>query len=215
MIDSDETAITATDLRFCDMEAGLFNAAVGALTAEGWTPPPLDFYGAPEGVRRTVWASVCYGILCASADAFAVTPQAKRSAQVLAGLRWTADALAREGIDRSAARAAAVNFAAAATVAVGGQAQDRHAHVTKGLTKGPEDKAQLADLTWRDPLERFMRSFISGDPHRAKLDGPTIWKAFEDAEPHRKAKAVESGRGWPAPTSAAREVNRIKARLSA
>lgn len=214
MIDADETAVTALDLHYCDLEARLFNAAVDWLLVEGWSPPAVDFYSPPEGVRRTVWAAICYGVYCASADDFAATgsPQAQRSAQVLNGLKWTAETLARPGIDRSAARAVAANFASAATVMIGGGSRDR---LTGGLSKGPEAKANLADLTWREPLEKFIRSFLSGDPHRAALDGKAIWRAFNEAEPRREENARAQGRAWPSPQTAARTVNRIRAEVAA
>lgn len=217
MIDADESALTAVDIAYLDFEARLFNSAVGWLEAEGWRSPPLDFYAPPDGVRRTVWAAVCYGVLCASADEFAATgsAQAKRSAQVLNGLKWTAEALARPGADRSAARAAAVNLSSAATVMIAGRSKEQVAAVTKGLAVGPKAKAEIADLTWREPLEKFMRSFLSGDPLRCELDAPIIWRAFNDAEPKRRENQLAQSRQWPSDATAHRTVNRIRDKLIA
>lgn len=217
MIDDDETSTTLVDIHYCDLEARLHNSAVQWLSTEGWTPPPVDFYAPPEGVRRTVWSAICYGVLCASADDFAAagSDQAKRSAQVLAGLKWTAEAIARPGADRSAARAAAFNFAASAAVLIGGRGHEQLASVTGGLARGPREKAHIADVTWRDPLEKFMRGFFQGDPLRKALDAPIIWEAFNQAEPKRAANAAVLGRKWPSPATAAREVNRIRTVLIA
>lgn len=217
MIDAEETRISETDTRFCDLAAALHRVATDWLKVEGWQPPSLDFYAPPEGVRRTVWAATCYAVLCASADSFAAGAgtQAKMAAKVLWGLRGTADALAHPGADRAAIRAGAVGMASAAAVLLGERGSDVLAEKLSGLASGPRAKAEIADVTWRKPLGQFMRRFFDADPLRRRLDGKAIWEAFTEAEPWREEQARKNGRGWPSEATAARTVNKLRDDLTA